>query len=198
VTVLAGLSGKALPTSFLPDEDQGFIFAGVQLPDAASLQRTSEVARQAEEIITKTPGVKYCSTILGYNMLSQVQNTYSAFFFISLEEWSKRKEPEAQYEAIKASISKKMADIPGAIGFAFPPPAIMGVGTSGGATFILQDRAGKDIAFLSENTNKFLAEARKRPEFARSAPRSFRPCHSSLWMWTGTRCSSKGQHRGCV
>jgi HAE1 family hydrophobic/amphiphilic exporter-1 len=115
----------------------------------------------------KTPGVEYCSTILGYNMLSQVQNTYSAFFFISLEEWSKRKEPEAQYEAIKASISKKMADIPGAIGFAFPPPAIMGVGTSGGATFILQDRAGKDIAFLSENTNKFLAEARKRPEFAR-------------------------------
>ncbi len=167
VTALAGLSGKALPTSFLPDEDQGFIFAGVQLPDAASLQRTSEVARQAEEIIMKTPGVEYCSTILGYNMLSQVQNTYSAFFFISLEEWSKRKEPEAQYEAIKASISKKMADIPGAIGFAFPPPAIMGVGTSGGATFILQDRAGKDIAFLSDNTNKFLAEARKRPEFAR-------------------------------
>jgi HAE1 family hydrophobic/amphiphilic exporter-1 len=102
VTFLAGLSGKALPTSFLPDEDQGFIFAGVQLPDAASLQRTGEVARQAEEIIMKTPGVKYCSTILGYNMLSQVQNTYSAFFFISLEEWSKRKEPEAQYEAIKA------------------------------------------------------------------------------------------------
>jgi hydrophobic/amphiphilic exporter-1 (mainly G- bacteria), HAE1 family len=167
VAVLAGLSGKALPTSFLPDEDQGFIFAGVQLPDAASLQRTREVAGQAEEIIMKTPGVEYCSSIIGYNMLSQVQNTYSAFFFISLEEWSKRKEPEAQYEAIKASISKRMADIPGAIGFAFPPPAIMGVGTSGGVTFILQDRAGKDIAFLSENTNKFLAEARKRPEFAR-------------------------------
>jgi HAE1 family hydrophobic/amphiphilic exporter-1 len=167
VAVLAGLSGKALPTSFLPDEDQGFIFAGVQLPDAASLQRTRDVARQAEEIITKTPGVEYCSTIIGYNMLSQVQNTYSAFFFISLEEWSKRKEPDAQYEAIKASISKRMAGIPGAIGFAFPPPAIMGVGTSGGVTFILEDRAGRDIAFLAENTNKFLAEARKRPEFAR-------------------------------
>jgi multidrug efflux pump len=167
VAVLAGLSGKALPTGFLPDEDQGFIFAGVQLPDAASLQRTREVASQAEEIIMKTPGVEFCSSIIGYNMLSQVQNTYSAFFFISLEEWSKRKEPEAQYEAIKASISKRMAGIPGGIGFAFPPPAIMGVGTSGGVTFILQDRAGKDIAFLSENTNKFLAEARKRPEFAR-------------------------------
>jgi len=112
VTVLAGITGKSLPTGFLPDEDQGFIFAGIQLPDASSLQRTSEVARQAEDIITKTPGVKYCSSIVGYSMLSQVQNTYSAFFFISLEEWSKRKKPEEQYEAIKASISKKMAAIP--------------------------------------------------------------------------------------
>jgi HAE1 family hydrophobic/amphiphilic exporter-1 len=167
VAVLAGLFGKSIPTSFLPDEDQGFIFAGVQLPDAASLQRTREIARQAEEVIMKTPGVEYCSSVIGFNMLSQVQSTYSAFFFISLEEWSKRKEPDAQYEAIKASISKRMAGIPGAIGFAFPPPAIMGVGTSGGVTFILEDRAGRDIAFLAENTNKFLAEARKRPEFAR-------------------------------
>jgi HAE1 family hydrophobic/amphiphilic exporter-1 len=167
VAVLAGLAGNKLPTGFLPDEDQGFIFAGIQLPDAASLERTGEVARQAEEIITKTPGVKYCSAIIGFNMLSQVQNTYSAFFFISLEEWAKRKKPEERYEAIKASISKKMAAIPGAIGFAFPPPAIMGVGTSGGVTFILQDRAGKDIDFLAANTSKFIEEARKRPELAR-------------------------------
>ncbi len=167
ITVLAGISGKGIPSSFLPDEDQGFIFAGIQLPNAASLQRTGEVARQAEDIITKTPGVKYCSSIIGYNMLSQVQNTYSAFFFISLEEWAKRKKPEEQYEAIKASISKRMAGIPGALGFAFPPPAIMGVGTSGGVTFILQDRAGKDIDFLAENTRKFIEAAQKRPELAR-------------------------------
>jgi hydrophobic/amphiphilic exporter-1 (mainly G- bacteria), HAE1 family len=167
VTVLAGLVGNRLPTGFLPDEDQGFIFAGIQLPDAASLQRTSEVARQAEDIIMKTPGVKYCSSIIGYSMLSQVQNTYSAFFFISLEDWKKRQKPEEQYEAIKASISKRMAGIPGAMGFAFPPPAIMGVGTSGGVTFILEDRAGKDIPFLAANVQKFLEAARKRPEFAR-------------------------------
>jgi HAE1 family hydrophobic/amphiphilic exporter-1 len=181
VAVLAGVSGKALPTGFLPDEDQGFIFAGIQLPDASSLQRTSEVARQAEEIITKTPGVKYCSSILGYSMLSQVQNTYSAFFFISLEEWSKRKKPEEQYEAIKASISKNMAAIPGAIGFAFPPPAIMGVGTSGGVTFILQDRSGKDVAFLAENTQKFIEAAKKRPELA-SVSTTFRPTVPQLFV----------------
>ena len=181
VALLAGISGKTLPSGFLPDEDQGFIFAGIQLPDAASLQRTSEVARQAEEIIMKTPGVKYCSSVIGYSMLSQVQNTYSAFFFITLEEWSKRKKPEEKYEAIKSSISKRMAGIPGAIGFAFPPPAIMGVGTSGGVTFILEDRAGKDIAYLSENTQKFIAAARKRPELA-SVTTTFLPTVPQLFV----------------
>ena len=166
MTALAGFTGNHLATGFLPDEDQGFIYAGIQLPNAASLDRTSAVAKQAEEIITKTPGVKYCSSVIGYSMLSQVQNTYSAFFFITLEEWSKRKKPAEQYEAIKKEISQKMAGIPGAIGFAFPPPAIMGVGTSGGATFILQDRAGKDIEFLAANTKKFIEAAKKRPELA--------------------------------
>jgi hydrophobic/amphiphilic exporter-1 (mainly G- bacteria), HAE1 family len=181
VTVLAGISGKSLPTGFLPDEDQGFIFAGIQLPDASSLQRTSDVAKQAEEIITKTPGVKYCSSIVGYSMLSQVQNTYSAFFFISLKDWAERKKPEEQYEAIKASISKKMAGIHGAIGFAFPPPAIMGVGTSGGVTFILQDKSGKDVAFLAENTQKFIEAAKKRPELA-SVSTTFRPTVPQLFV----------------
>jgi HAE1 family hydrophobic/amphiphilic exporter-1 len=169
LAVLAGLSGKHIPGGFLPDEDQGFIFSNLQLPDAASLERTSEVARQVEKFIMRTPGVKYCSTVIGYTMLSQTRNSYSVFFFLSLEEWSKRKKPEEQYEAIKASISKNMAGVPGAVGFAFPPPAILGIGTSGGVTFILEDRAGKDVAFLSENTNKFIEAARKRPELARVA-----------------------------
>ncbi|WP_306547110.1 efflux RND transporter permease subunit [Desulfobulbus sp.] len=167
VTILTGLAGKSIPTGFLPDEDQGFIFAAIQLPNSASLQRTSEVARQAEEIIMKTPGVEFCSSIIGYSMLSQVSNTYSAFFFISLKEWKERKAPEEQYEAIKASLTKTMGGLPGAIGFPFPPPAIMGIGTSGGATFMLQDKAGKDVAFLAENTQKFIEAARKRPELAR-------------------------------
>jgi HAE1 family hydrophobic/amphiphilic exporter-1 len=139
------------------------------------------VAKQAEDIITNTPGVKYCSAVLGYSMLSQVQNTYSAFFFVTLEEWSTRKKPEEQYEAIKASISEKMAQIPGAIGFAFPPPAIMGVGTSGGATFMLEDRAGKDIDFLAANTKTFIEAARKRPELA-SVSTTFLPTVPQLFV----------------
>jgi HAE1 family hydrophobic/amphiphilic exporter-1 len=167
VAILTGVAGKSIPTGFLPDEDQGFVFANIQLPNAASLQRTSEVARQAEEIIMKTPGVEYCSTVVGYSMLSQVANTYSAFFFISLKEWKERKAPDEQYEAIKASLTKSLGGLPGAIAFPFPPPAIMGIGTSGGATFMLQDKAGKDVAFLAENTQKFIEAARKRPELAR-------------------------------
>ena len=166
LAVTAGIFGKAVPAAFLPDEDQGYVYAGVQLPNAASLQRTSEIARQAEDLIMQVPGVKYTSTVIGYSMLSQVQNTYSAFFFITLEDWALRKKPEEQYAAIKAELTKKLSGISGAIGFAFPPPAIPGVGVSGGATFILEDRAGRDVAFLAENTNKFIEAAKKRPELA--------------------------------
>ncbi len=172
--VLAGFFGNLLPTSFLPDEDQGFVYAGLQLPDAASLQRTDEVTKKAEEIIQKTPGVKYCTSIVGYSMLSGVANTYSSFFFITLEDWAARKKPEEKYEAIKANLTRGLGSIKEAIAFAFPPPAIPGVGTSGGVTFVLEDRAGKDIAFLAEQTNKFMEAARKRPELA-GLSTTFRP-----------------------
>ena len=164
--VLAGVLGTTTNTSFLPDEDQGYVYAGVQLPNAASAQRTSEVMRQAEEILKETPGIKYYSTVVGYSMLSGVQNTYSGFFFITLEDWSKRKKPEEQYKAIMAHLNAKMGQIPGAVGFAFSPPAIPGVGASGGVTFILEDRTGQGGNFLTVNLQKFLAAAQKRPELA--------------------------------
>ncbi len=166
VTVLTGLLGSRIPTSFLPEEDQGYMYAGVQLPDAASLQRTNDVMKQAEEILSKTPGVKYYSSVVGYSMLSQVQNTYSGFFFITLEEWALRKKPDEKYEAIMAHLNSEFKKIPGAIGFAFSPPAIPGIGAAGGVTFILEDRAGKDITFLAGNVRTFLEAARKRPELA--------------------------------
>ena len=174
VAVMAGFFGKHLPVSFLPDEDQGFVYAGLQLPDAASLQRTDAVTKKAEEIIMKTPGVKYCTTVVGFSMLSGVSNTYSSFFFITLEEWAARKKPEEQYDAIKDHLNRELSGLTEAIAFAFPPPAIPGVGTSGGVTFILEDRSGKDIAFLAEQTNKFLDAARKRPELA-GLSTTFRP-----------------------
>jgi len=179
--VLTGMFGKAVPTGFLPEEDQGYIFAGIQLPDAASLQRTREIAEQSEKLIMDTPGVKYCTSVIGYSMLSQVTNTYSAFFFITLEDWAERKEPEVQYETIKQSLSKKLGGLSGAIGFAFSPPAIPGIGTSGGVTFILEDRAGKEIDFLAANVTKFIEAAKKRPELA-GVSTTFRPTVPQLFV----------------
>jgi len=167
VAGLAGLLGGRLPGGFLPEEDQGYLYAGVQLPDASSLQRTSEVCRQIEEIMTNTPEIEYVTTVVGMNMLSGVTNTYSGFFFVTLKPWHERKKPEEQYEAIMASLNGKMSKLPSGIAFAFSPPAIPGIGTAGGVTFILEDRAGKDVKFLWENTQKFLAAAQKRPELSR-------------------------------
>ena len=166
VAVLAGLLGSRLPGGFLPEEDQGYLYLAVQLPNAASLQRTDAVCRKVEAILAETPGVQSYNTVVGFSLLSTVYATYNAFFFVTFEDWGERTEPDAQYGAIKAHINRELAALPEAIAFAFPPPAIPGVGTSGGVTFMLQDRSGGDIGFLSENTQKFIAEARKRPEIA--------------------------------
>jgi HAE1 family hydrophobic/amphiphilic exporter-1 len=167
VAGLAGLLGGRLPGGFLPEEDQGYMYAGVQLPDASSLQRTSEVCRQIEEIMANTPGVEYATSVIGFSMLSGVTNTYSGFFFVTLKPWHERKKPEEKYEAIMATLNRKLSKLPQGVAFAFSPPAIPGIGTAGGVTFILEDRAGKDVKFLWENTQKFLAAAQKRPEVSR-------------------------------
>jgi HAE1 family hydrophobic/amphiphilic exporter-1 len=164
VAVLAGWFGSSLPHSFLPDEDQGYVFAGLQLPDAASLQRNDDASRKIEDMILKTPGVHSVTSVLGFSMLSGAQNTYSSFFWITLKEWGERKAPEEQYEAIKQHLNQELSQISQGLAFSFPPPAIPGVGASGGFTFMLEDRAGKDPQFLNQNLAKFLAAARKRPE----------------------------------
>src|SRR5262244_2077881 len=166
VAIFAGWFGSHLPQSFLPDEDQGYVFAGLQLPNAASLQRNDEASKKIEDMILKTPGVSSVTSVLGFSMLSGAQNTYSSFYWITLKEWAERTTAEEQYESIKGHLNRELSQITEGIGFSFPPPAIPGVGASGGFTFMLEDRAGKDPQFLTQNLAKFLAAARKRPELA--------------------------------
>jgi HAE1 family hydrophobic/amphiphilic exporter-1 len=166
LTVAAGMFGKRVPSGFLPEEDQGYLYVGLQLPNASSLQRADAACKKVEEILKNTPGVKYSATVIGYNMLSGVANTYSGFFFVTLDEWAERKTPATSYPAIMSHINRELRKLPEGIAFAFSPPAIPGIGTSGGVTFILEDRAGKDTAFLWENTRKLIAAAQKRPELA--------------------------------
>jgi HAE1 family hydrophobic/amphiphilic exporter-1 len=155
-----------LPSSFVPDEDQGFLYLNLQLPNAASLQRTDLVMRKIEEILAKTPGVESTTSVLGFSLLSYVRTSYNGFAWITLKEWSNRKRREEQVQAIKAHLTQELSKLPEGVAFSFSPPAIPGVGTSGGFTFILEDRAGRDIQYLSDNLNKFMAAARKRPEIA--------------------------------
>ena len=170
LAVGAGFFGKQLPSGFLPEEDQGYVFLALQLPDASSLERTDQTCRKIEDFLKETPGVQYTTSVIGFSLLSLVQNTYSAFFFVTFKPLSERTKPEEQYGAIKARLNKYLSSLNEGIAFAFPPPAIPGVGTSGGFTFMLEDRAGKDVPFLAQNVKTFLDAARKRPELGTLIP----------------------------
>jgi HAE1 family hydrophobic/amphiphilic exporter-1 len=172
--------GSRLPSSFLPDEDQGYFYINMQLPNAASLERTSAAGKEVEQILANTPGVQYTTSVIGFSLLSFVQTTYNAFFFVTLKPWGDRDTRAQQYQEIKARVNQLFSKLPEGTVFSFSPPAIPGVGTSGGFQFVLEDRAGKDVQFLSDNLQKFLTATRKRPEiglvgttFIPSAPQQF-------------------------
>jgi HAE1 family hydrophobic/amphiphilic exporter-1 len=157
-----GLIGYRLPTSFLPEEDYGFLFVNVQLPPAASLERTDAVCRKIEGILKDTRGVQFYTTIGGFSLLNRISSSYNGFFFVSLDEWGDRRETA---EDIQKSINARLAgEVPEAIAFAFGPPAIPGLGSAGGFSFWLQDRSGGSVESLDQNLQKFLAAARQRKE----------------------------------
>ena len=164
--VAAGFFASKIPSSFLPDEDQGYLYINLQLPNAASLQRTDAVARKIEDVLAKTPGVEYTTSVVGFSLLSFVRTSYNGFFFVTLKPWDERKSRAEQFQELKQRINRELSQIPEGIAFSFSPPAIPGVGTSGGFTFALEDRAGRDVEFLASNLQTFLTAARKRPEIA--------------------------------
>ncbi|HJZ80230.1 MAG TPA: efflux RND transporter permease subunit, partial [Pyrinomonadaceae bacterium] len=135
-----GLFGRRLPTSFLPEEDYGFLFLNIQLPPAASLERTDQVSRKVEAILKQTEGVQYTTTINGFSLLNRVAASYNGFFFVSLQPWSERK--QTAQEIIKGVNARFANEVPEANVFLFSPPAIPGLGNSGGFSFRLQDRSG--------------------------------------------------------
>ena len=167
VTGFAVYLNKKLPSSFLPEEDQGYMYINAQLPLAASLDRTDEFCKKVEDILKNTPGIRYYTSVIGFSLLSQVQSTYNAFFFVTLQPWDERKKSSEQYMAIRKSVAAKLAALPEAVAFPFSPPSIPGVGSAGGFTFMLEDRSGSaDMDFLTKNVDAFMEAARKRPELA--------------------------------
>jgi HAE1 family hydrophobic/amphiphilic exporter-1 len=171
----AALLSGHVPSSFLPVEDQGYLFIHLQLPNAASLERTEAAAQRVEQILLHTPGVKYTTSAVGFSLLSFVNTSYTGFFFVTLDEWKDRKRPETQYQEIVHHVNQELSKLPDGFALSFPPPAIPGVGTSGGFTFVLEDRGGKDVEFLAENVQKFISAAAKRPEIAPGMITTFLP-----------------------
>jgi len=186
VVMLAGFAvagwwiGGKLPVSFVPDEDQGYFYINVQLPNSASLQRTEEVMAKLQKVASGIPGVEHVTTISGFSLLSLVRTSYYGFGFNSMREWGDRKTRDLQFQEIKTRLNAAFSRETQSVAFGFSPPAIPGVGTSGGFTFILEDRSGGEVKLLSDNVTKFMAAARKRPEignltttFLPSVPQQF-------------------------
>ncbi len=155
-----------LPSGFLPEEDNGYLMVSLQLPNASSLQRTQQASIAMEEAFGKIPAIDTYTNIIGYNMLSGVASTYNDTFFVRLKDWDERKKPEEQAASLSRQLSMQFSNLPQGIAFSITPPAIPGIGTSGGVSFVLEDRSGKDLAYLNDNLRIFMQAARKRPELA--------------------------------
>jgi HAE1 family hydrophobic/amphiphilic exporter-1 len=165
IGALTGVIGRVLPKGFIPPEDLGYMYLNVQLPAGASMQRTAAVCDEIDKILGSTPGVKYYTGVVGFSLLSTVFTTYNAFYFITLDPWAERVPKNLGLRFLLPIVRDRFAGLTDADVFPFPPPTIPGVGSSGGVTFVLEDRTGKDVDFLAKNTAVFMAEAKKRREF---------------------------------
>ena len=165
ITVLvAGVFGKLVPGGFLPEEDQGYFFVNIQLPNAASLQRTDAVVKNVEQLLLQNQDIEYTTAISGYSLLSGAMIPNNAFLFVKLKNWDSRE--LTANEIIQRTNYAFYQQILEAQVFAFGPPAIPGLGNGSGFSIMIQDKSGQEPQYLAENTYKFIAEAQKRPEIA--------------------------------
>lgn len=166
MSVGAGFFGGLVPGGFIPEEDMGYFMVNVQLPNAASIQRSDVITRQIEEILMEIEEVKFVTTATGYSILSGAMTSNTGFLFVSLTDWAERELTAAE---IVAKVNAKLAvNIKGAQAFAFGPPAIPGLGNGSGFSIMLQDKGGNDPLYLSANTMKFIKAANERPEIGKA------------------------------
>ena len=157
---------RSLPGGFLPNEDQGIFFVSVRLPDGASVERNRLVTNQVEEIVRTTPGVTDVTTFGGFDFITSTNNPHVSTVIGTLKPWDERKAPNEQFNAILGNVGARVGQVEGAIAFPFGLPPILGLGTSGGFEFVVEDRAGGDINQLAEATSKLIAATRGNPSIA--------------------------------
>ena len=156
------LLSQRIQSTFLPVEDEGYFFALIQLPDGAALSRTEAVSKQVQRIIEAEPGVQITGAITGLTFLTNAAQSNTGIVFGILTPWDER--PELTSTHIVNTVRPKLLQIPDAIVFAIEPPAIQGLGVTGGFEFQLEDLAGRGSVALNDAAQALLAEARKQPE----------------------------------
>ncbi|HEX5482899.1 MAG TPA: multidrug efflux RND transporter permease subunit [Terriglobia bacterium] len=153
----------ALPSGFVPPEDQGYFFTNVQLPDGAALDRTSAVVKQVEDILKATPGVQDAVGVGGFSFVSGTYNSNTATLFVMLKPWDERNSSRLTLDSIMRATQGRFFGIPQAMILNFAPPPIQGLGTTGGFQFELQDRSGASVQDLAKVAGQLMAATRKEP-----------------------------------
>ncbi|RIL01325.1 MAG: hydrophobe/amphiphile efflux-1 family RND transporter [Proteobacteria bacterium] len=169
-----GVWFASLPTGFLPTEDQGYVLAGVQLPDAASQSRTREVVDRMNGILLDTPGVAAVSAVGGLSIREGGSSANAATFFVTLDPWDERESDDLQQDAILARLRQAFAEVQEGETFAFPPPAIRGLGVTGGFQIQIQDRGDVGLGALDQAVQELLRAGRGQSGLA-ALSTTFRP-----------------------
>jgi hydrophobe/amphiphile efflux-1 (HAE1) family protein len=167
---LLALTGWMLwdrPKGFIPTEDQGFIIVTVQAPDGTTLEPTSRIMERVEQIALDLPGVANTVRFDGLNPITQMNQANAGAIYVILKHWSERETPDLRANSLVARLQATLfKEIRGAVALAFPPPPIQGLGATGGFEFMIEDLDGRGVEALADVTDRFLAEAGKRPELA--------------------------------
>ncbi|MEO8657635.1 MAG: multidrug efflux RND transporter permease subunit [Bryobacteraceae bacterium] len=161
--IATGAIFKAMPTGFLPDEDQGAFFVAVRLPDGASTERTDAATKKIEQLVAKMPGVVGLFTLGGIDIATRVNSSNVATLVVRLKPWEERKEANEQLAAILANSQREFAKVPEAFTFSFGLPPILGLSTTAGFQYVLEDRSASDIQTLAKAADVIIQEGRQQP-----------------------------------
>jgi len=164
IAVFTGWLYQRTPTGFLPTEDQGYVIISVQLPDAASLDRTREVERKLNDILRETPGVEHWFVLGGFSLLDGTAAPNAATAFITWKDWSERRAAELQQDALVARVQTELGSMPEALVLVLVPPSIQGLGFAGGFQMQIEDREGIGLQALQDSTQEIIDQASKRAE----------------------------------
>lgn len=164
IVALMGLLFKVLPTTFIPEEDQGYYIGSVTMPEGTSLNRTNEVMRDLSDKIRQIPGVAQVMGISGFDILSEGTKSSAATFFVGLDDWSERTADELGIDAQIAAVFREAANYPQASIIAMNPPSLPGLGATSGFNMQLQDLSGHTNEELDSIAKEIVAKANQRPE----------------------------------